>query len=158
MLRAVLLLILAMASPTAERLSPRFVFVNSWYVAQLGPRLPDSVAIVVLWPDGRLQHVDCVVRPGTRKGTVRVFLDGSAQVATGRWAGTKYGAIGVKIRRFNAYSTSGLGSAPIDGELRVDGYAKGRAAAHCERDVRGCCGHRESVRARGISGTSTTEG
>lgn len=126
MLRAMLMLVLAMASPAAERLSERFVYVNSWYVTELGPRSPDSVAAVVLWPDGRLQHVDCLVRPGIRKGSVRVFLDKSAQVATGQWTAAKPGVIGIKIRRFNAYSTNGLSSPSIDGELQVEGQTKER--------------------------------
>lgn len=128
MLRVIIVLLLTVPLWAAERLSERFVYVNSFYLVESAARAPDMVALLVLWPDGRLQQVDCAVRLGKKRGSIRMLFDGSTQVATGRWALTEYGTVGVKVPRFIAHSTRAV-PAVIEGYLQPEGKARGRLAA-----------------------------
>lgn len=129
MTRAAALLLLALSLDARERLSERYVYVNQFYLAKGAPRAPDLVALIVLWPDGRLHHVDAVVRPGSTRGSIRVLFDSSAQVAAGRWAWGRRGGIEVKIPRFTAH-TARPGAGPlVEGLLIPEGKAAGRPAA-----------------------------
>lgn len=109
-----------------DQFSEKHVYVNAIFLKKSAHRSPGTTAVLVAWPDGRLQHVDCVVHMGTEPGTVRLLFDGSTQVTTGRWE-RRGRTMLVKIPPFPRHSSHR--GPVIEGQLRMEGNALGRLAA-----------------------------